>query len=380
MDNKDRKDKKRFQRTGQLGLLAGAWALFLILFLAKPSVVFSEAENRYLQEKPAFTWNALKSGVYGEELEKWFSDQLPYRDSLVQGKTLLSRALGRTENQGIYLGKNSYLLEAFQEYDPEIFQENLESVGQFLEAMEEKGMEGHLLLAPTAGEVLPHYLPAFAPELDQGQLISQAQARVPGAILVEDALKSHSQEYVYYRTDHHWTSLGAYYAYEAFREQTGREALPQEAYEEEILSRNFYGTSYSRAGSYDISPDSIMAMYLPGIEGDGLAVDYGDGKLYHSIYDRSFLKKRDQYRVFLKGNYPLVKIHTGVENGKKLLLVKDSYANTFVQFLLTDYQEIQMVDLRHFKASLAEYAAEQDFTEVLVLYQVKKFAQERILF
>lgn len=385
-----RRDKEKSGRAGQLALLAAAWAMLLLLFLGKKDVVFSQAENRYLQTRPDWSWKAFRSGAYGEELEKWFSDQLPGRDDWVRGKTLLARALGRRENQGIYFGKESWLLESFQEYDAGVYQKNLESVSGFLGVMEEQGIQGYLLLAPTAGEVLPANLPAFAPELSQSQLFSQAEAQVPGTIRVEEALKAHSDEYIYYRTDHHWTSLGAYYAYEEFRRQTGREALPRHAYEEEILSKDFYGTSYARAGSYGIPPDSITAMYLPGMEksgteagkGDGqaIAVDYGDGQIFHTLYDRSFLEKRDQYRVFLKGNYPLVTIRTNADNEKKLLLVKDSYANTFVQFLTGDYREIQMVDLRYFKASLMEYAAEQEFTEILVLYQIKKFAQDTIEF
>ncbi len=376
-------EEHRKKETGgagkQLFVLLGAWLLLAFAFLGKPERVFSEAENRYLQSRPKWSLERFVRGTFGEELETWISDQLPGRDGWVQGKTLLSRALGRRENKGIYFGREDYLLETFQEYDQKIFGENLASVGELFGLLKETGAEGHLLLAPTAGAVMPTYLPAYAPEVCQEELFSQAEAQVPGMIRVEEALREHEGEYLYYRTDHHWTSLGAYYAYGAFLEQTGREALPREAYTEEILSQDFYGTSYARAGSYMVPPDSIMAMYLPE-NPKRLTVDYGNGQIEETLYDRSFLKKRDQYRVFLKGNYPLVIIETGVKNGKKLLLVKDSYANTFVQFLVSDYEEIQMVDLRYFQASLADYGAEQGFTEVLVLYQIKNFVGEPLSF
>lgn len=406
-DQKKHGGKQRLTQSGrekrQLMVLLGAWLVLVLAFLGKPEKIFSEAENRYLQRRPKWSLASFEKGIFGEELEKWISDQLPGRDGWVQGKTLLARFLGRRENQGIYFGREEYLLETFQEYDQKLFAENLTSVARLFKLLEDTGTKGYLLLAPTAGAVMPSHLPAYAPELDQDQLFSQAEEHVPGVIRVEEALRAHQEEYIYYRTDHHWTSLGAYYAYEAFRKQTGREAFPREAYTEEILSRDFYGTSYPRAGSYAITPDWITAMYLPGREkpsevqdgniqkeeelsgdpkmaGQMLTVDYGNGETEQTLYDRSFLKKRDQYRVFLKGNYPLVTIHTGVENGKKLLLIKDSYANTFVQFLVSDYEEIQMVDLRYFKASLTDYAAKQKFTEVLVLYQIKNFVQESISF
>lgn len=359
----------------QIAVLSGVWLVLVVAHFALEDRVFSPVENRYLQQRPQLTTEGLLDGTYTEETEEWLLDQMPGRDGWVQARTLLAKLMGRTENQGVYFGKNDYLLENFTEYSQETFAQNLETTQSFLEEMEQLGVGGNLLLVPTAAYILQDHVPANAPELNQDKLFLQAQEEVPGLIRVEDALEEHKQEEIYYRTDHHWTSLGAYYAYEAFLEQTGREAQPLESYTQEQLSDTFYGTSYAKAGLYNIEPDVITAMYLPHQE---LSVDYGDGTTGDSLYDRSFLSKRDQYRVFLKGNYPLVTIRTGVENEKKLLLIKDSYANTFVQFLVSDYEEIQMVDLRYFNASLLDYAKEQDFTDVLVLYQIKNYVQEKL--
>jgi len=359
----------------QISVIVGVWLFFVCFHLLLKDQVFSPVENRYLQERPKWSMDAFIDGSFGDELESWLLDQLPGRDGWVQIRSLLSKSMGRSENGGVYFGEKQYLLETFQEYDKTLLSKNLDKVSSFFGAMEELGVESHLILVPTAAEILNEYVPDYAPELSQKELLDEIEPRVPRLLRVEDALKAHAQEEIYYRTDHHWTSLGAYYAYASYLEQTGRQAMEAEAYVQEILSRDFYGTSYAKAGLYSIKPDAITAMYP---DHGSITVDYGTGVLEDTLYDRSFLSKRDQYRVFLKGNYPLTTIRTDVKNGKKLLLVKDSYANTFVQFLISDYEEIQMVDLRYFHMPLADYAKEQKFTEVLMLYQLKNFAENSI--
>lgn len=386
----------------QIVILTGIWILFVTVHLCSQDQVFSQAENRYLQERPKWSKEHMLDGTFADEMEKWLLDQLPGRDSFVQLRTLVGKALGRTENQEVYFGKKEYLLESFTGYEEELLQKNLDTVETFFHEMEDAGAKCHLMLVPTAAGILKEHLPSNAPELDQEHLLDQIEQEVSQLIRVEDALRSHDQEEIYYRTDHHWTSLGAYYAYASFLEQTGREAKPLKTYVQEVLSTSFYGTNYAKAGLYDTRPDKILAMYQPGQEekvaqemeasavemeqkadaeeekSGKLTVDYGSNTVETSLYDRSFLSKRDQYRVFLKGNYPLTTIRTGIENGKKLLLVKDSYANTFVQFLVSDYEEIHMVDLRYFYLSLEDYAKEQGFTDILVLYQLKNFAKETV--
>lgn len=364
----------------KIGILGGLWLFFSLWNFLAPGRTFSEAENRYLTERPRVTAGAIASGAYMKDFESWMSDQLLFRDGFVGLKAATDKLLGQRESGGVYLGRDGYLLEEFQTVDEARLKKNAAAVAGFLERMEEEGVKGQFLLVPTGAFVMEEKLPPFAPEISQKELFEKLREEIPGVLGADEALKAARTEAggeLYYRTDHHWTSLGAFSAYQAFCKEEGRELPKLSDYESRILSKAFYGTSYAKAGLYSVKPDTMTAMQKrDGVE---VLVDYGTGEPEHSLYDESFLSKRDKYRVFLKGNYPLTRIKTSNHNGKRLLLIKDSYANTFVQFLVEDYEEIHMVDPRAFKESLTKYAKEQGVTEVLFLYQIKNFAEDTAL-
>lgn len=365
----------------KIAIVAVVWGVFVLANFLSPNKVFSEAENRYLEQKPAISKKDILNGSYMEDFETWMSDQLVFRDELVSFQATADQLTGKGDSGGVYIGKDGYLLEMFTEVDEKRLAENAGTAAAFLECMEAKGIPGHFLMVPTAAGVLPGKLPKFAPELSQDTILKQMGERIPGFIPVIDTLRQAAKTedgtwmtQLYYKTDHHWTSLGAYYGYVAFCEATGRQALPLTEYQFPVLSTEFYGTSYAKAGLYQLEPDVMTAAQRN--EYTEVEVDYGTGAVESSLYDRSFLEKRDKYRVYLKGNYPLTKITSQVKNGEKLLLIKDSYANTFVQFLVEDFEEIHVVDLRYFKDDVENYVKEQGITEVLFLYQIKNFAED----
>jgi len=365
----------------KIAIVAVVWGVFVLANFLSPNKVFSEAENRYLEQKPAISKKDILNGSYMEDFETWMSDQLVFRDELVSFQATADQLTGKGDSGGVYIGKDGYLLEMFTEVDEKRLAENAGTAAAFLECMEAQGIPGHFLMVPTAAGVLPGKLPKFAPELSQDMILKQMGERIPGFIPVIDTLRQAAKTedgtwmtQLYYKTDHHWTSLGAYYGYVAFCEATGRQALPLTEYQFPVLSTEFYGTSYAKAGLYQLEPDVMTAAQRN--EYTEVEVDYGTGAVESSLYDRSFLEKRDKYRVYLKGNYPLTKITSQVKNGEKLLLIKDSYANTFVQFLVEDFEEIHVVDLRYFKDDVENYVKEQGITEVLFLYQIKNFAED----
>lgn len=366
-------------------ILGGLWLAFFLLNLLTPNRVFSEAENRYLAKRPELEAKEVLDGDYMEDYEIWMSDQLLFRDGFVGLKATSDKALGRGDSGGVYLGKDGYLLEELQELDEEKLKKNTTVAAGFLKGLKAQGVEGHFLMVPTGACIMKDKLPPFAPELSQEELFKELAAELPGFLDVTETLKAarerstgkEAADQLYYRTDHHWTSLGAYYAYEAFCRETDREVPDLSEYEIRTLSEEFYGTSYARAGLYILKPDIMTSMLKK--DGVKVQVDYGTGEAEDSLYDESFLSRRDKYRVFLKGNYPLTRITTSNQNGEKLLLIKDSYANTFVQFLVEDYEEIHMIDPRLFRQNPVEYAREQGITEVLFLYQIKNFAEDTAL-
>lgn len=351
-----------------------------VLNLFAPSRTFSENENRYLAQWPAFSAEALLDGSYTAGIEAYVTDQFVFRDGWVGVKTLTEQALQKHVSNGVYFAKDQYLIEQFDAVDRERYEKNLAFVAQFAQrAEQELGAEVHTMLVPTASMILADRLPANAPELDQQALLAQAAAALPGFVDVSGALAAHSAEALYYRTDHHWTSLGAYYVYAHWREQQGFQPPALADYTQQTLSTTFFGTNWSKASLYTVPPDTITALLLEPLppytvwyEGDDVPRD--------SIYELAHLAGKDKYSVFLNANQPLTRIETGSPSGGKLLLIKDSYANTFVQPLLGDYSEIYVVDLRYFKLSVHDFIKEHGIDQVLVLYNIKNFAGDSNLF
>lgn len=345
-----------------------------VLNALAPDRVMSESENRYLQQKPQYSWEALLSGRFTRQFETYITDQFTLRDEWVEAKNLTEYSLARKSSKGVYFGQDGYLLESFDSIDSGVYHRNLGYVERFsARVTEELGIPVRTMLLPTAGAVLRDKLPAHAPELDQGALLAEAEAALPQFVNTLEALRAHSGEYLYYRTDHHWTSLGAYYAYRSWCEATGREAHSAGDFTVEVLSDAFYGTTWSKAHLPSSPADTMEAWELEG----SVRVDYQDGKpAADSLYERSYLEVKDKYSAYLNANQPLVHIQTGVESAGSLLILKDSYANTFVQMLTQDFSDIYVMDLRYYRSSAFDFIREHGISEALLLYSLKGFAAD----
>ncbi len=353
-----------------------AAALFLTLlfglslcFLLLPKRGYSDNENRYLTAKPELTLETLFSGEFTAQYESYVTDGFPFRDLWISLKSRMDLALGRKDTGGVYITDDGFQIEMFDTVDEEQYAKNLGYLRTAKEYYEGKLDSFDVLLIPTAAEVLRDKLPEHNPSVDQAALLSQAADLLSTDCLA--ALAPHTNQYIYYRNDHHWTSLGAFYCYEAYM---GDLALPLVQFPQQTMSHQFLGTTFSKTGIW-FKQDTIDAfMYgYPTMEHNM------DGNIIEGIYDRSYLSVKDKYSVYLGGNQAVTKIDTG-NVGDKLILVKDSYANTFVQFLLPYYSEIHVVDLRSFGMSLAAYVEEQQIDDMLVLYNLKGFTEETSLF
>jgi hypothetical protein len=194
-----------------------------------------------------------------------------------------------------------------------------------------------------------------------------------------DTLSEHSSEYIYYRTDHHWTTLGAYYAYAAYKTMRAESPTPLAQYKTSAVATDFYGTTYDKIQRKETA-DTIYKYELANAD-DVVSVEFDDGEMvWDSCYDESFLSQKDKYSFFFGGNTAKIKITTQADNGKCLLLLKDSFSNSFVEFLIPDYEYIYMIDLRYTQDDvytlMDEIDAEHTISDVLVMYNTEKFMQD----
>ena len=344
----------------------------LLLFLLLPARGFSEQENRMLSTRPRLERDTLLSGEFMEDFEDYLIDQFPGRDSWMDLKSLCERLLLKQEYNGVYLCADGSLITRFDAPDRELLGRNLNAVNALAE---ESRVPVYFMLIPSAASVWEEKLPPHAPSFDQRQLIRElyaACAAVPvDAVSVLDA---HREEEIFYRTDHHWTSLGAYYGYTAFAKAAGFEPAALESFRPRVVSEDFRGTVWSRSGVHWTAPDRIT-LY---VEPDGVQVtNYPEGKAEAGqVYDFSRLETKDQYALFYGGNTPRLVIRTGAEDGPKLLVIRDSYMDSASPFLFPHFSEIHMLDLRYYRQSVQEYLRENDIDLILLCYNITNFVSE----
>ena len=364
------------EKIAVLAVFIAFLAVFFVLMPAMPDVEFSQQENRYLQTLPEFSFEALAAGDFTADFEEYTTDQFPFRDNWTALKARAELALGKKENNGVYYCDGGVLITDFDAPSQQDVDQNIDYLNTLVDNVDVPVYFG---LIPGAGEVQSSLLPENAPIGSQQAVIDWAYGRSRAInIDVQSALGAHKDEYIFYRTDHHWTSLGAFYGYQALCEAMGLPAPSLSDYERETVSDSFYGTTWSSSGFAWVPPDT-METFVPD-DGSVTVTDYGKNPPAEGpLYDTSFLEVKDKYSMFLGGNSSLRSIETG-HDGPKLLVVRDSYSDSLAPFLLENFSRIDLVDLRYYKSSLAAYAAENDFDSILVLYSVSNFSTDRNLF
>ena len=374
-ERKQRLRKAQQRRRLHNVILAGMVLLILLLFffinLITKDKDFSEAENRNLAQSPALTAAALADGSYFSALSDYASDQFFGRDRWMSMKLWAETTMGRKDASGVFFGKNDILFGTPETPDEDALNRTISNLNQFTAAHSDLSIR--MMLVPDAAMILSDQLPDHAPIRDQLQDITEINNRLSGSIQhldVTGALTAHADEYIYYKTDHHWTSLGAYYAFTACAGQLGI-ADPVTDYDIYTVSDSFEGTLSSKSGSHK-TKDTVQ-IYVPQSQIRYYVTDSDSTQRTCSIYQSSALEHKDKYTVFLGGNYPKVEISTTADNQRVLLLFKDSYANSFVQFLWPYYEKIIMIDPRYYYDSLDPILTTENVTDVLLLYSADTF-------
>ena len=351
-------------------LLAAGTVLGLVL----PDRYYSENERRTLKRFPTLTAKSLFSGKFSEEIEVYLADQFPGRDGWVSAKTVAERLSGKPESGGVSFAADGSLVELHPTLDETQLAANLAALKTLSDKLTESGVTLTVMPVPTAAWTLRDKLPAHTPNADQSAVIAAVKAAGLKVFDGTAVLEAHADEYVFYRTDHHWTSLGAYYAYAAWRQEKGETPAPMRAWTRESLTETFRGTTWAKVNDPFADPDTIEAWY----QNPNRAVSYNGGtSTADSIYERKYLNTADPYGVFFNSNQADA-VAAGAGEGR-LLILKDSYANCFAQFCLDDYEETHLIDLRFFHGSVSAYVAAHGITEVLVLYNIPNLCEDTML-
>lgn len=357
-------------------VLIGMQAAFWLL----PKTDFSVNEKRVLQNAPSFSLSGLWSGSWFQSIDSYVSDHFAGRDFWVGLHAYANQAEGLNAAGKVYRGKNGWLINRPVQAG-KTFDQNVQALAAFTE--QHTGTPMTFLCVPTTGAMMTEQLPDLHDSYPDGKLLEEIRNSLDDRTEWIDTERLLQQQIaagntVYYRTDHHWTSAGAYAAYCALAQAWGLEPASQSSYDIQTYD-GFYGTTYSKSGLWTEKPDSIALWTDPDTEIHVTAWD--DNKPFPTEQDgpyfREHLKEADKYPVFLDGNHAKVTLNSNAEGGK-LLVVRDSFAHCLAPFLSRHFAQIDLVDLRYFKKqTISELMEENAYDRVLFVYGMETLVDDR---
>ncbi len=369
----------KFKRKLQKYPIVFLFFVFLIGFFVADGLIqskeYSELENRPLQQFPQVSVSALANNSWMVDYESYVKDQFAFRDMWIDAKSLSETALLKTENNDILFGSDNYLFTKAWSLNDERRYEN--NVYALVSMAEHLGESANIMIVPSSSNILSEKLPQNAPMRSENEYMDDIYAQLgstgANTIDVRGVLNEHDEEYIYYRTDHHWTSEGAFLAYEQFAKT---QALPVfNTSSPKTTVEDFFGTHYSKARNFNVVPD-VITYYDIDSNLSVLRIDESGEQYYEDgpVYDVPKFETRDKYAAFLRGNngYSLL---SGTGEGK-ILVVKDSYANSFIPYLTASYEEIGIVDFRDNRQTVYEIMEQEGYEEILFLYSFDAFTTD----
>jgi len=335
-----------------------------------PPKDWSENENRRLADLPEFSAETVAEGEFFSDVQDYLTDHFPLRDLFVSINTKMNTLLGRREINGVFVCDQGFLIDKYNE--PVRTNAVIESLNRLYDGVGDRQVT--LLAAPTAARIYSDKLPPFAQQADQSKTMEQLSENFKGiSVDVTETLVDHRNDHqMYYRTDHHWTTYGAYYAYEKLCRYLQLEAIPMDKFTVECISEDFRGTTYSKVNDFSVPGEEMHRFILPEQE---LTVNYGSGEKTietNSLYNDDYLNKKDKYSYFLNNINDLVIIdNQNAQTGRRLAVIKDSYANCLVPFLADHFEKIYVIDPRYYRNSVIDLInSDRAITDVLVLYNL----------
>lgn len=345
----------------------------MVVNLIMPDIEKSEVENRSLQTFPSVSLDSIVDGSFASELSDWFSDQFVGRNFLIHVRYGVLKTIGYDKIDSVYLCTDK-LIEESATPDVDNIVRNLDAIEAFAQ-----DLPTYFMLVPNAINVQYSELPYFTTSDGQDGIMNDIFNYFEDRIETIDTrsfLSEHSDEYIYYKTDHHWTSLGAFYGCQYFLEQQG-ESIDLKDYTVYPVSNDFQGTLANKTGSFGINDQ--IDIYVKNDLCDYYVMDDETEEKVRSIYSSSALDTNDQYTVFMGGNKGIVHLEMDNDSDKHLLLFKDSYANAAIQFLLPYYRSITIVDARYYNEKAESLIKRDKITDVMYLYNTNTFVQDTSL-
>ncbi|WP_443715574.1 DHHW family protein [Ruminococcus bromii] len=349
-------------------------------FLFSPKTDYSSSEKRYLQKFPDANVEKVLSGEFGSEFETFFADQFPQRNTWVGINAYTTLAEGNNGASGVYNCKNGCLINKPVSTENNL-DKNIGAVADFAKSIDTPTT---VMLVPSTGYIADDVLPTFHDKYNDDEDISRISSTLSkdkiGFVDLRERFKSEYKNgsQLYYKTDHHWTTKGAYTGYQELCKALGVIPIDDSTLKKDSYP-DFYGTTYSSSGFWLTPPDNIEIWSNPNNSSKNISVKITEGaniKTSGSMYFTDHLKEDDKYPVFIDGNHALTEItNTNAKNGT-ILLIKDSFSHSLAPFLAENYSKVVLVDLRYYKESVSDLVSAYNPKQVVVLYGIDNLATD----
>ncbi len=408
-----------------------------ILFWALPDNDYSGAEKRQLKQLPEISAsrfaNEFKQGfneifmTYDEkqvlnandsmfdEIAEYYADQFPIRDSLRALKGYTEMVLFKQQSNGILFAnggladpdtitgttenENGVLTDRTEQDALKTIEKNVAFINILNKRLEQTDTKLFTAVAGRTIDVSKNVLPLLYPSDKNDAFWAAYDQAVEktgiNSIDLLEQMRYHVEngEYVYYKTDHHWTSLGAYYAYVEIMKSFGELPLTLDHFTQEIASENFLGTVYASAGVAPNGADTITLFRYDGDDEFTTTIPVGkEITTLNGFYNTSYFSTKDQYSAFLGhenpiygGNNPITFIKKNTtENRETLVLIKDSFAHSVAPFLAFHY-DLVILDMRYYLPdgkdlkTVLQYAQQDNVSKILILYNMETFMNDESL-
>ncbi len=396
--NEELKDTEEFydfrynslRKKGAIISIVMIWLFCLMIFgmaglhILTDDKDFSESENRVLATFPKLTISTLVDGSFMRDFETYLTDQFPLRDGIISAKTFADRILGKNEENGVYIGKEGHLFDSQTAFDADRVKAISKAVQKFSKTHE--NFNTAFALIPNSTSIYPQFMPKYLELPQQKEQIKAIRKQINSENIFCPAAysllsKNAEKKQLYYKTDHHWTTRGAYIIFKEICMQWGFETSKKDIdkkFDFYEVSTTFEGTLASTSGVHGTT-DKIEICVPKNSEGTYVAYFESSGEKTASLFFADKLKNKNQYEVFLGGNYDKVIISTVSPANKSLLLIKDSYANCMIPMLTPYFSKIVVIDPRYLTDSLDSIIKENEFTHMLYLYNLNTLLEDNSL-
>ncbi len=346
-------------------------SVMLLLFILLPKSEFSELEKRNLQDFPEINFENIANGDFGNDIETYLADHMPLRDFFVSLNSYFDLLTCRNASSDIYLTKDNALTEAPGRIDEAGFTKNINAINSFAEKTD---IPVDMMVVPSSGWASRDRVFGLSKEYLDSEYIDRIYSSLSKAINTVDVREIFDNPSLYYKTDHHWTSEGAFRAYEAYSKELGKAFRPENEFTVEKV-QDFYGSTYSRAALWLMKSEELELWQGSG----NITVTNGESEEEHKgIFYTERLKETDKYTVFLDGNHSTVRIYNpDALTEDTVLVVRDSYSNCLGGFLCESFRNVILVDLRYYKKPVSELCSAENVDNILICYSLNNFLTDQ---